>query len=100
MMKMGMRALCLLLVVAGAFAVAACDGRTRQEEVLEEIYKQVVDDAIAQYNMVKRQGSAIDVCVHAGLVSAAYLQAKDEPHYASWKQTERADCEAAGMPQR
>ncbi|OAK66912.1 hypothetical protein A3K87_05040 [Variovorax paradoxus] len=94
------RVRCLVVVAAVCFAIVACDGKAQQAAVLEDIYQQVVDDSIVQYNMVKRQGSAIDLCVHAGLVSAAYLQAKDEPHYASWKQTERTDCAAAGMPQQ
>jgi len=34
-----------------------------------------------QYEIAARHGGAIDVCVQAGLVTAAYLQAKDESHY-------------------
>jgi len=41
---------------------------------------------------------ARDVCVHAGLVAAAYLQAKDEENYREWKATEKTDCVAAGLP--
>ena len=59
----------------------------------------VARDSIEKYEMVKRQGSAIDACVHAGIVSAAYLQAKDETKYSEWKAIEKADCAAAGMPQ-
>jgi hypothetical protein len=94
-----MRAPRLIFFAVACLAVAACDGKAQQAALMDDIYKQVVNDSIVQYNMVKRQGSAIDLCVHAGLVSAAYLQAKDEPRYASWKQTERSDCAAAGMPQ-
>lgn len=37
--------------------------------------------------------------VKAGFVSAAYLQAQDEPNYQNWKNIEKADCEKAGIPQ-
>jgi len=36
--------------------------------------------------------------VHAGLVAASYLQAKDEANYGIWKQTESKDCSRAGIP--
>ena len=58
----------------------------------------VAKDFEKQYEMSVRNGSAIDVCVHAGLVSAAYLQAHDESNYKRWKQTESADCARAGIP--
>jgi len=35
----------------------------------------------------------------AGLVSAAYLQAKDEANYNKWKEIEKEDARAAGMPE-
>ncbi len=53
---------------------------------------QVAKDAVEQYEIASRHGAASDICVHAMMVSAAYLQAKDEPNYARWKQTEKADC--------
>jgi hypothetical protein len=57
----------------------------------------IAGDFTEQYEIAKRQGSKVDVCVHAGIVAAAYLQAKDEPSYAKWKATEKADCAAAGV---
>lgn len=65
---------------------------------MADIHSQVAADAVAQYEIAKRQGDPIQVCVQAGLVSAAYLQAKDEPHYMAAKTTEKADCARAGMP--
>ena len=62
------------------------------------IENKVADDAVDQYNIAKRQGDKIQVCVQAGLVSAAYLQAKDEPNYKKWKAIEKQDCKVAGMP--
>ncbi|MBT2304812.1 hypothetical protein J7E70_30805 [Variovorax paradoxus] len=88
----------LLSLVAVCGTLTACDGKAQQAAAMDEIYRQVVDDTVTQYNMVKRQGGPIDICVHAGLVAAAYLQAKDEPGYATWKDRQKADCETAGMP--
>jgi hypothetical protein len=62
------------------------------------IESQVANDAVTEYNITKKSGNPIDICVHAGMVAAAYLQAKNEPQYQQWKQTEKADCKAAGMP--
>lgn len=65
---------------------------------MDDIYSKVAQDAIDQYRITARNGSAIDRCVQAGMVSAAFLQAKNDAAYAQWKQTESADCGAAGMP--
>ena len=68
------------------------------QNMMDDIHKKVSADAVDQYNITKRNGTLIDVCVHAGMVSAAYLQGKDEANYTRWKATEAADCKAAGMP--
>jgi hypothetical protein len=65
---------------------------------MSDIERQVADDAIKQYGIVKRQGSQIERCAHAGMVTAALLQAKDEERYAHWKKTEAEDCARAGVP--
>lgn len=67
---------------------------------LDDIYRQVSSDAVQQYEIVKRNGTAIDVCVQAGLVSASYLQAKDEVNYQRWKTIENSDCASAGLPRQ
>jgi hypothetical protein len=59
--------------------------------------KQVVNDSIKEYNIASRSGSSMDACVHAGIVAAAYLQAKDETNYRSWKSREEGDCRRAGL---
>jgi hypothetical protein len=67
---------------------------------MDDITAKVATDAVTQYEMVKRNnGSAVELCVQAGLVSAAYLQAHNEPEFKQWKATERTHCAAAGMPQ-
>ena len=64
---------------------------------MQNIYDQVATDAVDQYNIAKRQGDEIQICVQASLVSAAYLQAEDEPNYRRWKAVEDVDCAAAGL---
>lgn len=64
---------------------------------MTDISNHVADDAVAQYEIAKRQGDKMQTCVQAGLVSAAFLQAKNEPQYREWKTTEKADCAAAGL---
>ncbi len=58
----------------------------------------VARDVIDQYKIAKRSGGPMDACVHAGLVKAVFLQAKDEDKYKEWQAVERADCSAAGLP--
>jgi hypothetical protein len=66
---------------------------------LDNINQKVASDAVDQYNIAKSSGSSVDACVHAGLVVAAYLQAKDETSYQQWKSTQSIDCGNAGVPQ-
>ena len=62
------------------------------------IEQQVAEDAVKQYEIAKRSGNATDAYVHASLVAAAYLQAKDEPNYQRWKAIEAQEARRAGMP--
>jgi hypothetical protein len=75
----------------------AAGSRCRLAETLQVIQNRVAADTVTQYGIAQRNGSAMDVCVQAGMVTAAYLQAKDEPNYQRWKQIEKADCEKAGL---
>ena len=63
-----------------------------------KIRMQVANDAVARYQMARKGGNAKDMCVQAGVVSAAFLQAHDEAQYLSWKNTEKLDCKIAGIP--
>ncbi len=77
------------------FAGGGLDKQAARE--MQKIENQVAVDAVNQYEIAKRQGNAIQICVQAGLVSAAYLQAKDENNYQQWKRTESEDCRRAGV---
>jgi hypothetical protein len=64
---------------------------------MQKIEAQVANDMVDQYEIAKSSGTLIDVCVHAGMVTAGYIQAKDDANYEKWKKIEVADCEAAGI---
>jgi hypothetical protein len=87
-----------LLVLGGLIWFYFGGGIENQANLkMQEIENKVAQDAVTQYGIAKRNGSNIDVCVQAGMVTAAYLQAKDEAHYQQWKQTEKSDCAKAGI---
>lgn len=86
----------ILGVLAVAVGLGGCD--QMMEDQMAGIHSQVAEDAEAQYRIASSSGSAMDKCVQAGLVSAAYLQAQDENQYQRWKAIEQTDCTAAGLP--
>ena len=67
--------------------------------VMDSAADQVAKNAVEQYEIAQRSGDKMQICVHAGFVSAAYMQAKNEASYQSWLAVERRDCKAAGVPQ-
>jgi hypothetical protein len=67
------------------------------EDPMQSIHNKVAQDAIDQYEIVKRNANLVNTCVHAGFVAAAYLQAKDEPNYQKWRSIEVSDCQSAGI---
>jgi hypothetical protein len=93
----------ILVSILGVLGVAYyfTIGRENQQQAvtntMADIEHKVANDAVAQYGIAKRQGDAMQVCVQAGMVSAAWLQAKDETQYGQWKAVEKADCARAGL---
>ena len=67
------------------------------EKNLQKIYDKVAKDAVARYHIVEVNGTAMEKCVQAGLVAAAYLQAKNAESYESWKGSESMWCALVGM---
>lgn len=59
---------------------------------LQKIYDQVAFDAEERYRIALRQGYSPDICAASMMVSAAHLQAKNEPKYREWKNVEAAAC--------
>lgn len=66
---------------------------------MDEITAKVASDAVAQYEMVKKTGTPIERCTQAGLVTAAFLQAKERARYEQWHKVQHDDCAVAGVPQ-
>lgn len=88
-----------LLIAIGAIWFFYGGGLEQEtEREMKKIENQIATDAVRQYEIAKRQGDPIQICVQAGMVTAAYLQAKDEPNYQRWKKTEAEDCKKAGIP--
>ena len=84
--------LIVFLVALGLFWYFYGGGLEKQTaKEIKRIEKQVAQDAIKQYRIAKRHGSAIDAYVQAGIVAAAFLQAKDEANYKKWKKIEKKD---------
>ncbi len=84
----------LALIFIGLFAWYFYGGglENATNQKMDTIKQQVASDSVDQYNIAKRNGNKVDMCVHAGLVAAAYMQAKDEANYNQWRQTETTDC--------
>ncbi len=91
----------LVLVIAATwiYGMGGLSGGTTRSSFEPNVYEKVLIDAVDQYNIAKRQGDPVQVCVQAGMVAAAYLQEKNESSYQSWKTIEKSDCAHAGMPQ-
>jgi len=67
-------------------------------ESMRNIETTVAADMVEQYNIAKRGGDQTQICVQAGVVAAAFLQAKDEVNYRTWERKKNADCKKAGIP--
>ena len=61
------------------------------------INNHIADNLSQQYDIAKRQGNQIDMCVQAGAAALSFLNAKDEKSYAYWKSVEDTDCKTAGL---
>jgi len=100
-----MKFLIVLVMCLSFFACKELEDKVDQMEKKEvdkldmKINSQVVDEALKEFEIVKKGGDKMEICVRAGFVAEAYLQAKDEAKYTEWKKTEKDLCKAAGMPQ-
>ena len=85
----------IVTALALAITLTGCDQAV--EAQMDSTYDKVSSDMVAQYDIAKKQGDPMQTCVQAGMVSSAYLQAKDEAKYNEWKAIEKTDCKAAGI---
>lgn len=65
---------------------------------MDSVALQVAKDTEVQFGIASHHGDKMQICVQAVMVSAAYLQGKDEASYGKWKTIEKHDCKQAGMP--
>lgn len=72
--------------------------KTTDQRLRENAYR-VADKYLRQYEMAKAQGDKVQICVQAGLVSAAFLSAEDQEQYNKWKAIESLKCEESGIKQ-
>lgn len=84
-----------LLVFASFFFGNGIDEAVNIE--MKKIEKSIAIDAIKQYEIAKKNGSAMDAYVQAGVVAAAFLQANDEENYKKWKSIEKSEGKRLGI---
>lgn len=84
-----------MIITLNFFFGGGLEEQTKNE--LHKIEIQVANDAIIQYGIAKRNGSAMDAYIQAGLVSASFLQAKDEKNYKKWKEIESQEAKNVGL---
>lgn len=87
----------IVALIAWYFFGAGAGEQKSSPISMQSIENKVAEDSVQQYGIAKRNGTAIDACVAAGFVLAAYLQAKNESMYQQWKTTEEFDCKVAGV---
>lgn len=85
-----------LAVIGGAVAASDEAVEAAGDQMMQEIENKVAADAVEQYEIAKESGSGMDRCAQAGMVVAAFLQAKDRENYKKWKAIEGEDCKAVG----
>lgn len=66
--------------------------------VRKQVTSDMVSESIKSYNLVKSTGNKMDTCAYASVVATSMVQAKDVTGYKKWKETERAECQLAGIP--
>tara|TARA_R110001583_G_C5574165_1_gene402341 strand:- start:772 stop:1065 length:294 start_codon:yes stop_codon:yes gene_type:complete len=87
-------------VIIGLMLISYFFGGGLEEQAandLQKIENQVAADAVKQYEIAKRNGSAMDAYVQASMVTAAYLQANDEENYKKWKKIEKEEGKKVGL---
>jgi len=97
-MKIATILLSLFIIAVASWWYSGRGINATSDSMLNDIKDKVATDAVDQYNIAVRQGDKIQICVQAGLVSAAYLQAKNESKYIDWKDIETARCRDARVP--
>lgn len=65
---------------------------THLDNAQTDMYQQTAEDSVEQYNIVKQSGDHGKRCLHARIVTAAYIKAGDEAKHKYWKQIAQDEC--------
>ena len=97
--KMGAGEAIVTLLIGGAAVWYLWGGGFEKQTTksIDDAQKKVAQDLEEQYDIVSRNGSATDKCMHANIIAGSYLGRKDELNYAKWKKIATADCKAVGV---
>jgi hypothetical protein len=83
------------LWIAGLLAVLA-PGCARLASGQQQLAQQArIKDAVSAYEAARAGADALTVCVRAGIVAAAYADARDAPNQQAWTARRREDCARA-----
>jgi len=67
---------------------------------MNKIFRQTALEEERKFKLVYESGSKMDMCIHAGIVAEAWLEANNAEKYKEWKETHKKACKAAGLPLR
>ena len=82
-----------LLVATGVFYFQASGGLDAITATnLNQINQKVALDAVQQFDIAQKTASNPELCAQAGLVEAAFLQAKDAANYQKWQSIKKQHC--------
>ena len=100
--KLENRTLTMLLVGGGIMTCSllwvCLHGRHESVHVdMTPVNTQLATDTLTQYQAAKNSGSAANACRLSGALAAMASQMKDDAGYQRWKETQKADCQAAGV---
>lgn len=101
--------LAALVAVSLTSACSQTPEKTIEERAVDEAVRNYMTVQVADIERMTKLGCpgkpgcndtriAIDLCVRAGIVAAASVQAGDTENYNKWRETEREDCARAGIP--
>ncbi len=90
--------LSLALVVTMA-PLAGCDAASEvQADLVDGQMNSFAKEQIEVYNIAKKNDDKMQTCTQAMAIAQIFLQSKDEQNWKIWKEKEKTDCEAAGIP--
>lgn len=102
--KSALKAIIITLIVLFTLSLLVSLAMPTEEEIrqdanefMDEVKLDVAEDAVVSFNLAKEYGTAIDRCVAAQQVAAAYQMAQSTAQYAKWKGLEREECAGAGL---